>query len=111
MTQELNELASLHGLPATYLEALQEVEDWRTGCQAGFGITTANPHKTLVTLAQKLEAHHQEHHTREKQMQAVILAARGVIKKHRISLSHGAGTKEMIALEKAVRDLPESSDE
>lgn len=64
--------ASAAGMPDTYRKALEEVEAWRTGAEGGFGLMTANPHKSLTELAQRLEAHHQEHHAREAEQADTI---------------------------------------
>lgn len=45
---------------------VDELQEWRDGCAAAFGIMTASPHRTLVTLAQAEHAHHREHHERER---------------------------------------------
>lgn len=49
-----------------------EVEDYRSGLAAGFGVWTADSHKTLVELGQATERHHQEHHQEADRMRAAL---------------------------------------
>ena len=51
---------------------VDEVIAYRSGLAAGFGIYTANPHNTLVELANSHRDHHEEHHRREKEAKAIL---------------------------------------
>lgn len=58
---------------------VDELLSWRSGCEAAFGIITANPHATLVRVASAEVKHHREHHERERLAWNVVqeLAERG----------------------------------
>lgn len=59
-------------LKAERNEAREEVEEWRSGLEASFGIATASPRATLLQLAKDTEDHHQEHHRREDELEDLI---------------------------------------
>jgi hypothetical protein len=44
-----------YGLPNDIKKAKEEVHDWRQACASAFGVTTANPHKTLMEIAKELD--------------------------------------------------------
>ena len=52
---------------------VDELLSWQSGCEAAFGVITANPHATLVRLASAEMKHHREHHERERLAWNVVL--------------------------------------
>ena len=53
---------------------IEELIEWRGACEGAFGIMTANPRKSLVSLASAQDKHHREHHLRERRAWNAVLA-------------------------------------
>lgn len=45
---------------------VEELIEWRSGCEAAYGVMTATPRKTLLDVAAYAERHHEHHHKSEK---------------------------------------------
>jgi hypothetical protein len=56
---------------------VDELIAWRGGCEAAFGITTADPRSTLVVYVKAQQEHHREHHTREREAWLLVAKVAG----------------------------------